>query len=633
MRLRVLIPTVAALAALAVGGLWLARRPAAPEAAQAGQAQAGSALRLRWPAGVRTLYGLSWTSRTAALVAPAQGTSQESRLLAATDVRGTVALESLGTAPGGTLVAVSYASLDKFAFSLQGQDAIGDDRALLDAIVGQRVFVTLSPRAEVKEVAFGQATPPPVQTALRALVQQLQFTLPEGGEASWEAVEAAPPGALRVRYLRDGLTLLRNPAAFERLDAVPGALDGEQTLKGGAAIRLDADARLVSLQDAGEWRYQRRGQSKASVDVGFTFVLERRAEEACDAPALRAQLGGTKAQPLARAIDDPQRAARRDQRLAGKLTLDDLLSRFDHFEKGQRPGHDFIVRAGAFLRLHPEALARLAARFEDPALGFRGKGLLLDTLVAAGDANAQQVMRRLLQGEEARKDPRDLGMLVQRFSFVEEPEPASEQFLEEELQRARLARQVPAQQGAAAALGAMSDRLRHAGRPDLAGSAADLLARELRGSDNPNVQRALLAGLGNARRPEDVGTIAGFAGSDDPRLRLEAASALRWMETPEAHEALLQLASDRDANVAGTAVEALALHALGASDWSALRLLVQSGRIPAGADAPLVDLIRKQRASAGAEGELILRVLLARNASPENDLRQVIRELLEGTGG
>ena len=55
---------------------------------------------------------------------------------------------------------------------------------------------------------------------------------------------------------------------------------------------------------------------------------------------------------------------------------------------------------------------------------------------------------------------------------------------------------------------------------------------------------------------------------------------------------------------------------------------MERGQLNTAADSAMVELVRKQRARGGADGDAILRGLLARNAGGENDLGGVIESLL-----
>lgn len=574
-------------------------------------------------AGERRVYDLEWSAHTRAQVAPAQ--SEVSGIDAETRITGEVAVEQLGANAAGSIEAVSYEALRDHAFRLAGQDVASDPEKTRAELVGKRVYVTRSQRGEVLGVSFDSDTSPATRTALRALVQAMQVTT--SNDATWEAEEATSVGRMRMQYRRDGEALQRKAVALVALDAVSGPLDGTQALTGGAHIELAPTGRLAAMEDVEHWSYTRPGSSVAAIDTEFSFVLRMKAVSPFDARALQARVPRTM-QALAEPVQDQDLARRRDLRLSQGITKEALLLAIDRFEKGMRPGGDMIVRAGAFLRLHPEANREIVARFRDPQATFKGRGFALDLLASAGDAPAQAAMREAIASEAARTHADDLGMYVQRFTLVAEPRPESATFLQQEYLRSRKDDQLPAAQGAAATLGAVVNKLDRGGDRDAASAAHDLLRAELRDATDPAMQRALLAGLGNAKRMEDVPEISALAGSTEPLVRAQVAGALRSMDSPEARQVLLGLAGDPDVSVATSVFASLKQQTLTLEDWEALAQVVRAGRTNPSADTILVELIRERRASAGASGTAILEALLARSMGADSDLGEVISQLL-----
>jgi hypothetical protein len=587
-------------------------------------------LRLRWPVGTKTRYSLSWNARTSGLVAPGQ-LKDVRKLDFTSDTDAEIAVESLAERPGELEVAVSFEKVTRFDFRMAGQSATQDAAQAGEGLRGHRAFLTLSDRGEVRAIAFQASAGPEARSALKALAQQLSFTLPAGGETAWEADEPTGLGLLRVRYQRRGEVVQRTPVAFRSLDAVKGPLDGAQSLEGGATLRVDEQG-LSALLDTETWSYTKAGMHDPSVASSFTFRLERLGREAFDLAALVAQQRGAASQGLSAAIVDQGLAARRDGRLADKLDDELLFKGLELFNKGGKPERGFIVSAGAYLRLHPELLPRLVARFSEKDLSPKGRGFVLDLLVQAGDAKAQAALLSTLQGEAARRDGKEYGMLVQRLTFLGEPQPEAARFLEDELVRARRASQVEAQQGAAAALGAVANRFFSMGNKEEADRALGELRQALRDTQDPSARLGVIAGLGNAAQPADVALLRALADDDDPKVRSQVAASLRAIDDPAARAALFSLAVDGSSGVAASAFASLNQQKLGGSDWSALGELVAQGKIASGADASLLELVRRHRQEAGPTGDQILRALLGRNSAPDNDLGSTIRGLLGITG-
>ncbi|HYO56184.1 hypothetical protein, partial [Archangium sp.] len=350
---------IGALGLALVAGLGLvALELAAPVVASGGtssvaRAPSTTAVRFPWAEGVRSVYALSWLSETGGLIAPTQtpaagpqaspaGRTEKASVQAETEVEGEVVVEGLGRSGDGFLAAVSYGEIRRFAFRLQGHDAVEDEAAVARELTGHQAFVTFSPRGEAVAIAFAPRIPAATQTALRSLVAQLQWTLPPADAQEWSAVERDAVGKVRVAYRRAGNQLHRTPVAFESLDAVPGeALDGQQELQGDALLSVDEEG-LSSINERLHVRYTRRGGKEPAVTAGWTFSLERLRQERFDAAAVRA-LAQEPARPFGPPVADAQLGARRDERLARNVTVDSIMLDVDHFEAGQKPAHDQVI--------------------------------------------------------------------------------------------------------------------------------------------------------------------------------------------------------------------------------------------------------------------------------------------------
>ena len=575
------------------------------------------------------VYALDWTARTSGEVSPA-GNGREAQLMQIdTALTGEVLVEPVGRRGDLALRAFSLRALSRFSVQVMGQESVPDLAAAAKELVGPVAVASFDARGQVQGLAYDDAKSPAARQLLRALVQLFQRTGPAtAADPTWEATESGAAGSLRVRYQRTGEALVRVPLAYTTLDSAPGALDGRQELAGETRFAVDADGELVEASGHEALSYRRPGQEKPSLRSAMTFTLSRGAA----APARKADPVARAAQvfqPLRELPQDPGLAQRRDLRMAALVSAESISLELEHYAGGAKLDHSFLARAAAYLRVHPEAAQALEQRFERETTPLKARGLILDLLVAAGDRNAQEVLRKALGSEAAAKAPGDHGLFLQRFSFVSAPDPESARFLRSAMTASGSSAQ--AQHGAAVALGSVVQALAQQGHPDLAASYnQDLVSRlgEAKDAKDKDQQRALLTALGNAGRPGNVDVILPYADSAEPTVREQAASALRGLDTPEARAALLRLTRDTQSGVSVLALRSLSLQALSGDDWASLRAGVERGQLNAAADSLLVELIRKQRTGGGADADAILRGLLARNSGGENDLGGVIEGLL-----
>ena len=601
-----------------------AQRPAVSSVATRGP-------RVDWPEAKRFTYALSWTAKTGGEVAPGQDGKTNQSLSMESTAAGEIALERAGGSRSRAQVALSWTRLDKVSFGMQGQQAAGDLSQLSAALVGQTAFLEIDDRGRIGEISFPPEMSPSIRQILRSLALELRYTLPEVEANDWDAVERDSLGELSVRYRMGQKDLAREPIAYQLLDAVSGALAGKQELRGGAVISLDAANLPVSIEEATSAVYTKPTGTAPAVQSTWTFLLHRTGEGAARA-GLAAAVVRARAQPLAAQVEDPDREHRRDLRLAEGMSLDRLALTFDRFENGTKVAHDFLMKAAAWLRVHPEDLPSMTAKFMTKDLTVKGRGLILDVLAETGNPGAQQTMRDALSSDAARARPQDFSILVQRFTFVIAPERGSIDFLQRELDAAKLASNVTAAQGTAVALGSAVRRLDGQNEHALAQQVNERLRQDLRQAGSPELRGALVAALGNAGRAEDVPDLIAVAGDDDVRVRSQVASALRTVDSKEARTGLFSLAVDQSAMVASTAFGSLQKQSLEDDDWQQLAGLARDGRTPSGSDSALVELVRT-KGRARTEGREILTQLLKRNTSPDSDLPAIIKHLLEEKKG
>ncbi len=618
------ITTIAALLALTLfrGGA----RPVSPAAR--GVSAAGQ--RVHWPENKRYDYTLSWRASTSGQVAAGgAGDKEGTSLSMEADVAGEIALQRAGGTDSAPLIALTYTRFDKFSFDMQGQDSQASAEQITRAIAGQTAFLSIDDRGRVGAIAFPPEMAPTVRTALRSLALQLGYTLPEGDETSWEADEADALGEVHVRYQRGVNEFARQPVAFNTLDLVHGPLDGKQTVRGGTLITVDENGLPLSFDETIEATYLKPGTTTPAVRSSWRFTLIRKGVSASDA-RLGAVAQRAQAQPVRAPISDPEREQRRDQRLAKGMNTDELLQTVDRYQAGSKLKDEFLVRAAAFLRLHPEALPALLSKFNLASSSVKGRGLILDVLAQTGDAKAQETMRAALSSRAAHAGTHDFSALVQRFTFVVEPDAASIKFLEETYDANKHGGDVESAQGTVVALGSAVRRLTIQHELAAANEINERLRGELRQAQAPAMRAALVAALGNAARPEDVPDIASIATDSDARVRDQVAGALRTVDSPGARQALFSLAIDHNTGVATSAFQALHSQSLGDEDWQALEQIAQQGTSPVSSDAALLNLVRdKDKTIARPEARQILAAMLTRNQGSDSDIPVIIRGLLK----
>lgn len=412
--------------------------------------------------------------------------------------------------PRGEHVGLAVVACRSFEWRALGSPVL--DGEPCDHLLGAESIALANDDGSLREVR----TAPELDEALAhlhlGLWQELGFVRRDA--ASYVATEHTPRGLAQAEFTRvssneGGDSVVRFQRRRVRYDAppngtrAPGQLaHAESTLelRDGSMERLVVDERL-------------EGDGHVEVHLELT-----RLSDAPTPPPLEL------ATLIARRPDDvdPDREARLLERRVAGLTIAELTDQLARFgDAGRVPEHErFLWRATGLLRLHPELAFALEPLFlEDDASSSR-RGLVLDLLVHARTAEAQDALRRLLASDTALADPRH-ALHLQRLALVQAPDAATVTFAALRFDGAT----------------SVVDRF----------AAAYTYAGVARQSGDPSIARDA------ARALEE-----GLAHAEDPTERLHWVRALGATAAPEAREAIVRHASDPAPSVRVAAIDALA---------------------------------------------------------------------------
>src|SRR5690606_18846761 len=138
-----------------------------------------------------------------------------------------------------------------------------------------------------------------------------------------------------------------------------------------------------------------------------------------DPPALGALVRQIPGEP----VEDPEAARQLAARFAGELTTAKMLAELRLAGAGMPAREGFIIETTRLRRPDPGPAVALTPAFLDPQASLAVRERIFDVLAAAGTAEAQAVMRALLDSPAARVDEEALNHLVARFAFVDDPAP------------------------------------------------------------------------------------------------------------------------------------------------------------------------------------------------------------------
>lgn len=642
-RFRLVAVLAAAVAVMALGSLLLddtgsseaaAQTPAAaPAPSSTAAASHPFSPRPDWLAGTRYVYALEWRSEEHAVPPmPSQGPGQKAQAMdGSLRVSGDLVLRALGHDAEGFLLSASLENLREVQLSLSSQP-MPDTATLTAALTGHEALVELTPAGNLRLMRFSPGDPDFFRHTMQWLLTHVQPTLPDDEARAragrWEVLEDSSRGQVRAVYeVQAGrpLTVRRTRTGYTRLHVAPqqqgappqrlesratftfsdGHLSGVDHLEAISA-RDESGVELLDARELLKLTLREVGRFAVPEDVGLASHTEVRR------PGI---------------ITTSDRVQRRllEQRAAG-MTMEQLLADLlKHGAHGELPDHNrWLWQATGRLLLEPGRCKELKAAFERPDMGNKGRALVLDLLASAGHAEAQAVMRELLETRAAHEDAQAYELLVQRLGLVERPEKESLEYLVRKYEDAARDGQEHVRNASAYALGAAVGRR---GAEDAeAARYNQLLLNGLGTAGTVEERETYLRALGNAGRAENVSAVMGLEGDPDERVRSAVAAALRKTDSPESTAALLRLAQAPERPVQAEALAALREHSLDAGALGALRELVLSGNLRQGVAPVLVSLL-EARLDAGPEVVEMLRYL-AQSVKDDPSLRTHILELL-----
>jgi hypothetical protein len=642
LRSRLLAALIAVSASLSLG-LWLtsADAPASGSTAQA-SAPAASAraftLRPSWPVGTRYVYALDWRSdQRIQLPMPGQSTGEGELLKGSVRLSAELVLRSLGRQGESFLLGASLENVREARLDIAGQLAL-DAATLKQAFAGREVLLTVDSNGALRSMHFDPKAPDFFKHQFQWLLTHAQPTLPsteaQRNAGRWEAVEPTTLGQARGSYetnaehpltvnrVREGYTKLY--VAAEQKGALPQKLDSSARFTFSEAGHLEAmnhQERLLAHDGAGA----------VLVDSAELLQLTLREVSRFTPPAdlgLAARTEERKPGVITVSADLEQRQLQ--QRAAG-LTMEllkaDLLK---HAQGGLMPDMNrWLWRATGLLKLEPARCGELAAVFARPEMGAQARAVVLDLLAGAGHAQAQAVLRDLLETPAAQADETHYALFLQRLGMIDAPTPESMEYLARKHATARAGQQESVRSASAYALGAAVGRLPV--EDAQAGTYNRLLQEELAAASTSAERVTYLRSMGNAGRPENESAILSHVADSDPQVRAAVAAALRKGDSPDSTQALLQLVRASERPVQAEALTALSERYLDAAALASLRDAVVAGGLRQGTETLLVSLLADRLDGGPAVFQMLQ--ALERKSTQDPTLHARVMELMVRVSG
>ncbi|HEY2517252.1 MAG TPA: HEAT repeat domain-containing protein [Polyangiaceae bacterium] len=518
------------------------------------------------------------------------------------------------------LLVMTITDVDRYGFHILGGEVFPSHEGAAKALIGHRARVRVAASGEALDVAFERDAPDVFMNVVQWIVARSAISLggSGGGVRSWDAYERGPFGLSAVRYARlDDGGVGRARTRYTSFDAFAGGadprafeeptLDGHTTahLQAGVLQDLEEDERVKVVSHAGE----------PELEGGASFhMLLTQVDRAGAAPAAVAY--GAPSPAGTPIVGRETRAQLLDQRIDG-LTPEQLLADVRTYANGGvMPQHTrWLWRASGLLKRDPSLAAELAKTATAKGATDTARALVLDLLASVGDASAQAAMREILDSSALASSGARPGLL-QRVSFLDAPDEKTIDSVVAAMRAGKQKGWSDLRFAAAHAVAAASRAVAKNGDDATARQLVRRLDDEVRTAETPQAKAALLGALANASIPEAAAVAAPFASSDDADLREAAAEAVKRTDTADAKEMLFALLGDPDPSVEAAAIASLAARSLDATDWQRIASVVETGRVVAGLDGPLLNLASSYAGLSPSVAEVIAFVG-ARAGTPE----------------
>lgn len=539
-------------------------------------------LRLAFEKGVAHRYRLAFTvANSTVLFSPGRDDAAGGTATATVDIAAVLTLRGYGEREGRWVVGLSLADLERSAISFNERELLPPAEAA-KLLTAAEAIIEWGGDGTIGDIRFPKEMHPLARNIIKAVLAEWQtpLSLPVGETT----IEKTPYGAARARFDR-----FAEGEGEKRRDRYESLASLGERLKGGDLTQQIESRYRLKIQKHGSYESFSGGEN-LTVKSGaglVAFMLRTK----LDLRHIGIDRFNPEAAAVARFLSSYQREAMDESAVsenaekglllqqARGMTQEELFRTLKILVRsGKIHNSDlFLWRASGLLKLHPELCAALVPLFADTASSHEARLLIVGLLATTATREAQEAFLAILNDDVVKGDPY-YGLYYQHLTLLPAPVPAVRKLAEERYAAAQEDPSILRESGLT--LGAVANNLRTSG--DSAGAAEinRQLTADLAKTSGSAETSALLDSLGNVGDAGNVGTIIGYAGSNnDPNVRASAVNALRKNQTPESERALLGLAADEEPLVQKQALNTLTRYDLSEAQVRAFAEQVTDGRI------------------------------------------------------
>lgn len=512
---------------------------------------------------------------------------------------GDLRVRDYGTVGPDRVYSLSFDEVRTSRFAMNGHTVFDRPDQFIRKYRKNEVFVCVDANHEITRFLFPPGTPQVFKTFMVTAAQEIQVSVREGRK-TWSTRETNQHGRGEVDYRVDRLTgnrieLMRTRKNYD----YPGLIDprDQQNIRGGDRIVLNRGGFIEEIDRKEHATVRSPENGRTVLDVKKTVSLRMTGQERFDTGGFGEGRMASMVQSLpGQQVSDPvQNRELLAARVSG-LTYEDIerwISRFKPDPKDNRANNAMFHRSSGFVQLHPRSASRLAEFGRKKARSSGERTLVLNILAATGTVGAQDAMRDMLADPLVRNDPQ-YGVLIQNFSFMDtNPTSKTLRFLSGLMNN----RSGFESYAAAHAFGAGIHKLYTRGEKERALDLNRQIRWKIKGATTENERAEYIAAMGNAGMFENNGILFSYLRHPEPRIRAEAAMALRKTETAGSRKQLLGMFADPDRDVQRSAIQTAMQYNPDPAGMKQIRRHLKDGRIQEACYYDLASLMKKNMAS------------------------------------
>ena len=249
----------------------------------------------------------------------------------------------------------------------------------------------------------------------------------------------------------------------------------------------------------------------------------------------------------------------------------------------------------------------------------------MDLLASTGNETAQNVMLNLLSNNNM-SNTEEFDMLLQRFSFVQNPTENTMSFINKIYLEKKENIENKSKYAAAYSLGAAVWNLFDSGNKETATHYNEILLDDLKNSNTTFNTEKLIRSIGNAGMESNIDIISKYTNDENAEIRAATALSLRKTQTEESEKLLLDLVKDKNVNVQQSAIRSFLDYKSNPNILTQLNELISIQAIDKSIYPDIVSLVTKDLTYKN-EVKSILQSILIKNPG-DKKLKSRIRGLI-----